>query len=174
MNDKIIFKCNFYDVMIDKILNRLTKFIQYNPDDLHRNTLKKLIEGAISEIANLSIDEIDNSYESYAKIRLYSEPNKGIHLKTNYYDIFIPDLEIDSINQPEAENCYIKAFFARINENLWDSNELKQLINNDEIEKLNIILNECHKYAVNATIYKITKNLNPNKEELEKFIKSLE
>jgi hypothetical protein len=174
MNNKIIFECNFYDLLIDKILNRLTKFIQYNPDDLHRNIIKKVIEGAISEISNLSIDEIDRSFESLAKIRIYYEPKKGIHLKTSFYDIFIPNLNPESINQIEAEDCYIKAFFAKINENLRDTIELDYLIKNDDIKKLNHMLNEAHKYAIYATIYKITKNLNPNKAELEKFIKSLE
>ena len=174
MNNKIIFGCNFYDLLIDKILNRLTKFIQYNPDDLHRNIIKKVIEGAISELTNLSIDEIDRSFESLAKVRIYYEPKKGIHLRTSFYNIFIPNLDPESINQSEIKSCYIKAFFAKINENFRDTIELEHLIKNDEIKKLNQILNEAHKFAIYATIYKITKNLNPNKAELEKFIKSLE
>ncbi|TFG26938.1 MAG: hypothetical protein EU532_08645 [Promethearchaeota archaeon] len=174
MNDKIIFTSNFYDLLIDKILNRLTNFIQYNPDDLNRKVLKKVIEAAISDITNLSIDEIDRSFESLAKFRIYSEPKKGVHLKTNFYTIFIPDLSIESIDQNEAEKSYVKTFFARINTIIGDSDELKQLLNKDEVETLKKILNESHKDAEYATIYQIAKNKFPTQEELEKFIESLE
>ena len=136
MNNKIIITSNFYDLLIDKILNRLTNFIQYNPDDLNRKVLKKVIESAISDITNLSIDEIDISFESLAKFIIYSEPNKGAHIKTNFYNIFIPDLSIESIDQNEAEKSYIKTFFTRIKSIIGDSDELKQMLKNDEVEKL--------------------------------------
>ena len=173
MNDKIIFTSNFYDLLIDKILNRLSNFIKYNPDDLNRNILKKVIEGAISEITNLSFDEIDRSFESLARFRMYSEPQKGVHLKTNFFNIFIPDLSIESIDQKEAEKCYIKTFFARITNTIRDWDELKQMLNKDEVETLKGMLNECHKEAEYTTIYQITKNKIPSQEELETFIKSL-
>ncbi len=171
MNEKIIFKCDFYDLLIEKILNRLRNFIRYNPDDLNRSILKKIIEGAISEITKLPIDEIDKKFESYAKIRLYSEGIKGCQLKTSYYNIFIPDLNIDTINQSQAESCYAKAFFSKMNEILRDVDKLKEFINQDDVEKLKDILNKCTQYATYALIYRISKQKIPSREELEKFMK---
>ena len=157
MNEKIIFKCDFYDLLIEKILNRLSNFIRYNPDDLNRSILKKIIEGAISEITKLPIDEIDKKFESYAKIRIYSKEKKGIHIKTDYCNVFIPDLDIDIINQSQAENCYTKAFFSKMYEIFRDMDKLKELITKDDVEKLKDILNKCTQYATYALIYRISK-----------------
>jgi len=172
MDDKIVFTCDFHDLLIEKILNRLNNFIRYNPDDLNRAILKNIIEGAISELTNLPIDDIDKDFESYAKIRLYLE-GKGIHLKTDYYNIFIPNLDFDVINHVETENCYTTAFFSKINEFLRGTVKLKELINKKDIERLKDILNKCTQYATYAAIYNISNQKIPSKEELEKFMNSI-
>ena len=133
MDDKIIFTCDFHDLLVEKILNRLSNFIRYNPDDLNRTILKSVIEGAISEITNVNFDEVDKKFESYAKIRIYLEGKKGIHLKTDYYNIFIPNLDIDVINHVQAENCYTTAFFSKMNEFFRETAKLKELINKNNI-----------------------------------------
>ena len=173
MNEKIFFTCDFHDLLIEKILNRLNNFIRYNPDDLNRAILKNIIEGAISELTNLPIDDIDKEFESYAKIRLYLEGKKGIQLKTDYYNIFIPNLDFDVSNYVETENCYTTAFFSKMNEFLRGTVKLKELINKKDIERLKNILNKCTQYATCAAIYNISNQKIPSKEELEKFMNSI-
>jgi len=173
MNERLFFTCDFQDLLIEKILDRLSNFIRYNPDDLNRTILKNVIERSISELINQPIDEIDKKFESYAKIRLYSEGKTGIHLKTEYCNIFIPDVDINAINQINAENCYTTAFFSKINEFLKDSVKLKELIDKNEVQRLKYILSKCTDYAIYAAIYYLSNHKRPNKEELEKFKNSI-
>ena len=172
MNEKLFFSCDFQELLIEKILNRLTNFIRYNPDDLNRSLFKNVIEGAISELTSQPIDEIDKTFESYAKIRLYLEGKKGIHLKTDYCKVFIPDLDKESINQIQAEICYTLAYFSKLNDFLKGNVKLNDLINKNDIKTLKDILNKCTEYATYATIYRISNQKTPNKEDLEVFMNS--
>ncbi|MFX1337742.1 MAG: hypothetical protein ACFFDK_03965 [Promethearchaeota archaeon] len=171
MNKKQFFKCDFQDLLIEQLLNRLSNFIRYNPDDLNRTLLKKIIVRSISELINQPIDEIDKDFESYAKIRLYYERKRGVYLKTDNYNFFIPDVDINAINQINVDNCYTTAFFSKIKEFLRDSDKLKDLLDKKHVESLKEILSKCTDYATSAAIYQISNQKRPNKAELEKFMK---
>ncbi len=172
MNEKLFFTCDFQELLIEKLLNRLTNFIRYNPDDLNRKLFKNLIEGAISELTDLPIEEIDKSYENYAKIRLYLDGKKGAHLKTDYGKIFIPNLNKESFNQIQAENCFIIAYFSKMNEFLKENLKLNELINKKDIKRLKDISIKCSEYATYATIYSFYNQKTPKKEDLDKFMNS--
>ena len=72
MSRKILFKHDFkYDFFIEKIVDRLTSFIRYNPDDLNKRILEKIIKKAVSEISKYNIEDLEKKYASQAKICIY-------------------------------------------------------------------------------------------------------
>ncbi|MFX0070245.1 MAG: hypothetical protein ACFFAO_04060 [Candidatus Hermodarchaeota archaeon] len=173
MSRKLFFKCDLnYTLLIEKIIDRLSNFIRYNPDDLNKKILEKVVKGAISEITDLSIDEIDKIYQDYAKIRVYFGLKDGLYLKTDFLNIFLPDLTIDELDERDAENCFIKAFFSKMNELIIGENDINQLIIQEKYNKLRNIFKASNEYALYATTYKLVKKHTPNKKELELFMRT--
>jgi hypothetical protein len=57
MSEKFIFRVYSCDILTEKIVRRLRDFIYYNPDDLGKTILKKIVKQAISEIFDLIKDD---------------------------------------------------------------------------------------------------------------------
>jgi hypothetical protein len=161
MSDKLIFNCDIYDLLIEKIVNRLTTFIKYNPDDLNKKILEKIIKSSIAEISNQSLEKVDKNFEAYAKIRIYMDTKKGAFLKSNDFNIYLPDFDKGKLNDIDIENCYVKAFFSKMQDIILVNDTLQNLINQDNYERLKGILKECNEFANNAAIYKISSQKNP-------------
>ena len=57
MSEKFIFRGYLCDILTEKIVRRLRDFIYYNPDDLGKKVLEKLVKRAITEIFALTRDD---------------------------------------------------------------------------------------------------------------------
>jgi sugar/nucleoside kinase (ribokinase family) len=50
LHQDLIYETNFFQLLIEKVVNEIQNFIKYNPDDLKRIVLEKIIKKAISDI----------------------------------------------------------------------------------------------------------------------------
>ncbi|MFX1288579.1 MAG: hypothetical protein ACFFFY_08485 [Promethearchaeota archaeon] len=50
LNNELYYESNFYDKVIEEIVSQLVNFISYNPDDLRKEILKKIVTRAFSNM----------------------------------------------------------------------------------------------------------------------------
>lgn len=119
----------------------------------------------------LPLDEIDEIFKKYAKIRIYTAGKDGSHVITDYFKLFFPGVEVkEIIDRTGAGDCYAAGFLAKLFDQIEDKNELNELLINENSEKLKKILSSCGKFATYSAIYKITKQIAPTRKELEDFV----
>lgn len=120
-----------------------------------------------------SVEEIDEKFKKFAKIRIYTEGSKGSHVKTDTVSLFYPGTDVNVIDRTGAGDCYAAGFLTKLNELIEDKNEFNKLFEEVASNDLKSILTQCIEYATYTAIYKISKLESPTKEKMDDFIKSM-
>ena len=58
LNKELYYESNFYDKIIDDIVSQVSNFIKYNPDDINKGVLKKVVTRAFSNTPKKTIGPI--------------------------------------------------------------------------------------------------------------------
>jgi len=70
LNKELYYESNFYDKVIEEIISQLDNFIRYNPDDLNKKVLKKIVTRGFSNIPNKIIGPVHLKGEEVVTIHL--------------------------------------------------------------------------------------------------------
>jgi len=158
-----------FNIETQKIQNlgQLTELIQEREDLSFLN-----LRDAYTILGNkLPIDEIDQNFKKFAKIRIYTAGKDGSYVKTDNFTIAFPGIEVaEIIDRTGAGDCYAAGFLSKLYELVENKKVLDGLITSNNSSRLKEILQKCTKYATFAAIYKITNQTVPVKEEMEAFI----
>jgi len=122
---------------------------------------------------NLTVEEIDEKFKKFAKVRIYTEGSKGSHVKTDTISLFYPGTDVDVVDRTGAGDCYAAGFLTKLNELIEDKNKFNNLLDIEASNDLKSILTQCIEYATYTAIYKISKLEAPSKEKMDDFIKSM-
>jgi len=69
-NKEIYSESNFYDKAIEEIVSQLANFIRYNPEDLNKEVLKKIVTRGFSNTPNKIIGPVYLKGEEVVTIHL--------------------------------------------------------------------------------------------------------
>ena len=75
------------------------------------------------------------------------------------------------LDRTGAGDCYAAGFLLKIHELVENKQDLFEKLEKKNIEKLKSLLKECVKFATFSASYKISKQVAPTLDELNKFIK---
>lgn len=121
-----------------------------------------------------SIKEIDMNFKKYAKIRIYTAGKEGSSVITNNLNLFFPRINIkEKSDHSSVGDCYAAGFLSKLYFLIKDKDELNDLFKQENLEKLQTILNSCGKFATYSATYQISKQKAPSLKELEDFIKKI-
>ncbi len=70
LNKEVYYESNFYDKIIDDIASQVSNFIKYNPDDINKGVLKKVVTRAFSNTPKKTIGPIHLKGEQEITINL--------------------------------------------------------------------------------------------------------
>jgi len=70
LNKKLYYESNLYDKVIEEIVSQLVNFIRYNPDDVGKEVLKKIVTKGFSNIPNKIIGPVHLKGEEAVTIHL--------------------------------------------------------------------------------------------------------
>ena len=70
LKKELYYESNFYDKIIEEIVSQLANFIRYNPDDLSKKVLKKIVTRGFSNIPNKIIGPVHLKGEEVVTIHL--------------------------------------------------------------------------------------------------------
>ena len=70
MNKELYYESNFYDKVIEEIVSQVANFIKYNPDDLNKEVLKKIVTRGFSKVPNKIIGPVHLKGEKVVIIHL--------------------------------------------------------------------------------------------------------
>jgi DUF1009 family protein len=70
LNKELYYESNFYDKVIEEIASQLVNFIRYNPDDLSKEVLKKIVTKGFSNVPNKIIGPVHLIGEEVVTIHL--------------------------------------------------------------------------------------------------------
>jgi hypothetical protein len=70
LNKELYNESNFYDKVIEEIVSQLVGFIRYNPDDLNKEVLKKIVTRGFSNNPNKIIGPLHLKGEEVITIHL--------------------------------------------------------------------------------------------------------
>ncbi len=70
LNKELYYESNFYDKVIEEIVSQLANFIRYNPDDLSKEVLKKIVTRGFSNAPNKIIGPVHLIGEEVVTIHL--------------------------------------------------------------------------------------------------------
>lgn len=103
LHQDLYYETNFYEELVDKIVDGLVYFIRYNPDDLNRRILEKIVKQGISETPKKIVGYCffkrggngNNSSEYFAKLGV---PTKLISVIGKGSEWMYPELQALGIN----------------------------------------------------------------------------
>ena len=149
-------------------LEELSELIKKQYDIFFLN----LIDAQLILNEKLTIEEIDKKFQSYAKIRTYTNGKDGSYIFTDNFNLRFPDIELKEVtDHTSLEDFYSAGFLIIIYEIVENKFQLLELLKHENDEKLKSILNLCGKFATYAVNYKITKQKAPTTEEIKNFMK---
>ncbi|MCK4382541.1 MAG: hypothetical protein KAW66_04525 [Candidatus Lokiarchaeota archaeon] len=70
LNKELYYESNFYDKVIEEIVSQLVNFIRYNPDDLSKEVIKKIVTRGFSNVPNKIIGPVNLIGEEVVTIHL--------------------------------------------------------------------------------------------------------
>jgi hypothetical protein len=70
LNKELYYESNFYDKIIEEIVSQLANFIRYNPDDLNKEVLKKIVARGFSKTPHKIIGPLHLKGEDMISIHL--------------------------------------------------------------------------------------------------------
>jgi hypothetical protein len=70
LKEELYSETNLYDKTIEDIVSQLVNFIRYNPDDLRKEVLKKIVTRGFSNIPNKIIGPVNLKGEETVTIHL--------------------------------------------------------------------------------------------------------
>jgi hypothetical protein len=70
LNKELYYDSNFFDRTIEEIVSQLANFIRYNPDDLNKAVLKKIVTKGFSNTPNKIIGPLQLKGEEEVTIHL--------------------------------------------------------------------------------------------------------
>jgi len=70
LNKKLYYESNLYDKVIEEIVSQLVNFIRYNPDDVGKEVLKKIVAKGFSNMPNKIIGPVHLKGEDAVTIHL--------------------------------------------------------------------------------------------------------
>jgi len=70
LNKKLYYESNLYDKIIEEIVSQLVNFIRYNPDDVGKDMLKKIVTKGFSKMPNKIIGPVHLKGEEAVTIHL--------------------------------------------------------------------------------------------------------
>ncbi|MHA1274200.1 MAG: carbohydrate kinase family protein [Promethearchaeota archaeon] len=121
----------------------------------------------------LDVNKVDNFFNKYAKIRIYTAGKDGSHIITDNFQLYFPGVEVSEvIDRTGAGDCYAAGFLSILFDKISSKKELENLLKKENSNKLKQILHECGLYGTYSALYKITKQQPPTKEILKDFMKS--
>ena len=103
LHQDLYYESDFYEELVDKIVDGLVHYIRYNPDDLNRKILEKLVKQGISETPKKIVGYCyfkrggngNNSSEYFAKLGV---PTKLISVIGKGSEWMYPELQALGIN----------------------------------------------------------------------------
>ena len=69
-NKELYSESNLYDIVIEEISSQLVNFIRYNPDDLSKDVVKKIIARGFTKVPNKTIGPVYLKGEEAITIQL--------------------------------------------------------------------------------------------------------
>ncbi len=70
LNKELYYESNFYDKVIDEIVSQLSNLMRYNPDDINKGVLKKVVTRAFSSTPKKIIGPVHLKGEQEITINL--------------------------------------------------------------------------------------------------------
>jgi sugar/nucleoside kinase (ribokinase family) len=135
---------------------------------LNLNDAKQMLQ------EDLAIDQIDEKFKNFARIRVYTAGNDGSHIFTDLIKMHIPSIEVQNIvDRTGAGDCYAAGFLTKLYDKINDKSELSSILKEDKADQLRDLLSSCGKYATISAAFKITKQIPPTRNELEEFLSIL-
>jgi sugar/nucleoside kinase (ribokinase family) len=152
-------------------LATLNDLIQEEGDILFIN-----LDDAIKIIGNsLKIEQVDGILKKYARIRIYTEGKKGSILMTDKIRVDFPGIETDQVEDlTGAGDAFAAGFLSQLYDLIENKIDFNRLFFPENVADLKSVSFKCVKYATFSSLYKITLQEAPNKQELEEFIKLYE
>ena len=132
------------------------------------------LDDAIKILGNsLEIKQIDETLKKYARIRIYTEGKKGSCLMTDKLRVDFPGIETDQVvDLTGAGDAFAAGFLTQLYDLIESKLDFNRLFFPENVQELKKISFDCIKYATFSSLYKITHQEAPNKQELEEFIRS--
>ena len=152
-------------------LTTLDDLIQEKKDILFIN-----LDDAFKILGSISkIEQVDEKLKKYAQIRIYTEGKKGSYLLMDNMRIDFAGIETDHIlDLTGAGDAFAAGFLSQFFNLIENKMDLDHLILPENAQELKRIGLNCMKYATFSSLYKITHQEVPNKQQLEEFIRSYE
>lgn len=70
LNKELYYESNLYDKIIEEIVSQVTNFVRYNPDDLSKEVLNKIVTRVFSKMPNKVIGPLHLKGEEVLTIQL--------------------------------------------------------------------------------------------------------
>ena len=150
-------------------LTTLDDLIQEKKDILFIN-----LDDAIKIIGKvLKVEQVDETLKKYARIRIYTEGKRGSRLLTDKIHLEFSGIEINHIiDLTGAGDAFAAGFLSKLYMLIENRMDLDRLFYPENVQELKKISLDCLRYATFSSLYKITHQKTPNKQQLEGYIKS--
>ena len=150
-------------------MTTLDDLIQEKKDILFIN-----LDDAIKIIGKvLKVEQVDEILKKYARMRIYTEGKRGSRLLTDKIHLEFSGIEINHIiDLTGAGDAFAAGFLSKLYMLIENRMDLDRLFYPENVQELKKISLDCLRYATFSSLYKITHQKTPNKQQLEGYIKS--